>query len=197
MKPSEQPRRLDSLGDSIWSIQEPVRFGPLRIRTRMTVVRLDDGALWIHSPLAPAPNLTEALDSLGRVRYVVAPNKSHSLFFESFLAAYPAAEGYAAPGLGRKLGHDRYAVPGRADPFGPHLTPYFIAGLPVLNETVWYHTASRSLILSDLLFCFGEDNQPLMRLVARMLGVYKTLGMSRSMRWATRADGHQYRSRAG
>jgi hypothetical protein len=87
---SLQPLREIVPGE-IWSAQQGLCFGPLRLTTRMTVVQLHDGSLWIHSPIEPEPSRREQLDRLGPVRYVVAPNKSHHLFYRSFLQAYAAA----------------------------------------------------------------------------------------------------------
>lgn len=69
------------VNDQVWHVQQPLKFGPMSISTRMTVVRLADGTLWVHSPVQPTPGLTAELSNLGVVRYVVAPNKSHHLFF--------------------------------------------------------------------------------------------------------------------
>ncbi|MFX7674953.1 DUF4336 domain-containing protein, partial [Acinetobacter baumannii] len=67
--PLNQPKQV--AGD-LWIIDgHEVRkrsFG-LRIPfpTRMTVVRLPDGGLWIHSPVAPDEALFEAIERLGSV----------------------------------------------------------------------------------------------------------------------------------
>ena len=173
----------------IWFAQQPLRFGPLTIQTRMTVVRLDDGGLWVHSPIAPTSETTAALDALGPVRHVVAPNRSHHLYFSPFLAAFPDAAGYIAPGLEAKrpdLASLPRLVPGEARPWTPELSSWFIEGLPVINETVWFHPATGTLVLTDLLFCFGEHHRGLGRLVARLLGVHGRLAMSRTMKLMVR-----------
>jgi hypothetical protein len=173
--------------DSVWHAQQPLRFGPLSLSTRMTVVRLSSGYLWIHSPVTPTDDLRGALQQIGPVRAVVAPNKSHHLFFREFLNAYPDARGWVAPGLKAKR-LDLADVPelGAAAPWDDELTPYFIQGLPIINETVWFHVPSRSLILTDLLFCFGKTNAVALRLVARVLGVLEELAMSRTMKLAVK-----------
>lgn len=173
----------------VWTAQQPLRFGPITIRTRMTVIRLDDGGLWVHSPIAPTPALVACLDALGPVRHVVAPNRSHHLFLSPFLAAYPGARAYLAPGLEAKL-PDLAAlprlVPGEPRPWTRELPSWFVEGLPVINETVWFHPATGTLVLTDLLFCFGEENRGLGRLAARLLGVYDRLAMSRTMKLMVR-----------
>jgi hypothetical protein len=62
----------------------------------------------------------------------------------------------------------------------------------VLNETVWFHRRSGTLLLTDLLFAFGREATGLTALVARLLGVRGRLGMSRTMKWAV-ADRQLFR----
>lgn len=167
----------------IWHAQQPLKFGPLAISTRMTVVRLADGSLFVHSPISPTPDLIDALAVLGEVRYVVAPNRSHHLFFLPFLETQPSAEGFIAPGLASKR-PDLAAfpdIPARG-PWGSDLQVFFIEGLPVINETAWFHPSSGTLLLTDLLFCFSASNQGLSALASKLLGVRGKLGMSRTMK---------------
>lgn len=169
----------------IWHAQQAFSLGPLPVRIRMTVVRLDDGTLWVHSPIAPRRQLVAELAALGEVRPVVAPNKTHHLYFLPFLHAFPLARGWVAPGLGRKRS-DLAPFPildeVRAAAWAPALQPVFVEGLPILNETVWLHAASGTLILTDLLVCFGRDSPVLARFGARLLGLYRRPGMSPTVR---------------
>lgn len=169
--------------DTLWHATQPLRFGPISLSTRMTVVRLRDGSLWVHSPITPSSDLTRDLAAVGQVRYVVAPNRSHHLFFLPFLAAYPSADGFIAPGLETKRPDlQRFPhVPAKA-PWSDELQGFLIEGLPVLNETVWFHHATGTLVITDLLFCFSSENRGLTGLVAGVLGVRGTLGMSRTMK---------------
>jgi hypothetical protein len=152
----------------------------------MTVLRLGDGSLWVHSPIAPTDALVAELNALGRVRAVVAPNRSHHLHFLPFLHAFPGARGYVAPGLADKrpdLAHIEIASP---DGWRPDLEGIFVEGLPAIAEIAWHHPVTRTLILTDLLFCFGTDNPPFARLLARVLGVDGRLAMSRTLRLLVR-----------
>jgi len=169
----------------IWYARQPLKFGPLNLTTRATFVRLANGEVWAHSPILPTPELLGAIAKIGPVKYVIAPNKSHHLFFLAFLQACRDAEGYIAPGLADKR-PDLAGFPTipsvEGTPWITELDSLFIEGLPVINETVWFHNQSGTLILTDLLFCFGQDHALLARLAARLLGVYGRLGMSRSMK---------------
>lgn len=168
---------------ALWHATQRLKFGPISLSTRMTVVRLRDGSLWVHSPIMPTSDLIKELAELGQVRWVVAPNRSHHLFFLPFLAAHPSAEGFIAPGLDTKRPDLKsfQRLPASA-PWRGELNEFVIEGLPVLNETVWFHPSTGTLIITDLLFCFSTQNQGLTKLVARLLGVHGTLGMSRTMK---------------
>lgn len=172
---------------AIWHASQPLRFGPVAFTTRMTVVRLDDGSLWVHSPIAPTPELIEAVHAVGPVRYVIAPNKTHHLFFLPFMAAHASATGFIARGLAAKRSDLKgYAtIPGEP-PWGGQLQGYFMEGLPVLHETVFFHAPTGSLIVTDLLACFSLRHRGLTALASRLLGVRGRLGMTRTMKFATR-----------
>lgn len=171
--------------DHLWVAHQSLKFGPLALRTTMTVLRLANGDLWVHSPITPVPALRAALETLGEVRHVVAPNRSHHLYFKPFLDAFPQARGYVAPGLVTKrpdLAAFAELTPATSNAWAPELHGVFVEGLPVLNETVWFHVESGALIVSDLLFRFGRTDPPLTRVAGRLLGVYGKVGMSRTMK---------------
>ena len=86
----------------IWLKAAPLRFWGLKFDTRMTVVRLNDRGLFIHSPTRLDSQTKEAIDALGPVRFVVSPNKLHHVFMADFFSAYPQARFYASPGLADK-----------------------------------------------------------------------------------------------
>lgn len=51
--------------------------GGMPFPTRMTTVRLHDGSLWCHSPIASDETLFREIDALGPVRHLVSPNLLH------------------------------------------------------------------------------------------------------------------------
>ena len=50
--------------DRIWIAEAPLRFYGVPFGTRMTVVRLADGGLLVHSPLDPVPPLRAEIDTM-------------------------------------------------------------------------------------------------------------------------------------
>ena len=179
-----RPVELSELvSGSIWHAQQVLRLGPIELATRMTIVRLQDGGLWVHSPIQPAPELLSLVRRIGTVRHVVAPNRSHHLFFLPFITAFPGAEGWIAPGLADKRPDLRlYPDLSSDEPWASELRPFFIHGLPWLNETVWFHAETGTLVVTDLLFHVGKNPSLRVRVAARALGIYERLGMSRTMK---------------
>ena len=90
---------LKPFGENIWTADGgEIRMAfPLGVKipfsTRMTVVRLADGGLWCHSPIAPSPELFAQIDALGEVRHLVSPNKIHYAHIAAWKARYPQASG--------------------------------------------------------------------------------------------------------
>jgi hypothetical protein len=94
---------LESFAAEIWLVEGPTTdVAGFKYPTRMAVVRLADHRLVIWSPVALSDAVREAVDGLGRVQYLVAPNSLHHLFLEEWRRAYPEARLFAAPGLRKR-----------------------------------------------------------------------------------------------
>jgi hypothetical protein len=148
----------------------------------MTVIRLADGSLLLHSPVSLDPELRAALDARGSVRFAVAPNRVHHLYAGEVARAYPQARLWVGPGLEEK--RPDLEINGVLDDEAPpewrgQVEQTFFRGRPYENEVVFLHRASRTLILCDLAFNFGSQLPPATRLVARLLGSYRRFGPSR------------------
>src|SRR5471030_1160381 len=93
---------LKAIAPDIWHLQHDFVASGLRVSSRMTVVRLHDSSLWLHSPVPLSTEVRSELATLGEVRYIVAPSKTHHLFASKCLAAFPGATLFGAPGLRQK-----------------------------------------------------------------------------------------------
>lgn len=173
---------LEELAPDLWVARRPQRFYGLEVGARMTGVRLADGSLWLHSPLRLDAGLRRALDALGPVRFVVAPNRVHHLYAGEVRRHYPEARLWVGPGVEKKRPDLEYeALLGDEAPpeWRGQIDQIFFAGRPYENEVVFFHRASRTLILCDLAFNFGPQMPWATRLVARVLGNYRHFGPSR------------------
>ena len=91
---------LSEVERDIWVADGPsVPFFGFRYPTRMTVVRLADGGLWVCSPIALSPPLAEAVNVIGPVRHLVSPNKIHHLFLGGLGAGVARRQALRLAGL--------------------------------------------------------------------------------------------------
>lgn len=172
---------LRKLDENLWVAEQPLRFMGLAVGARMTIIRLADGGLWVHSPLRLTPERRQAVEALGPVRFLVAPNKYHHLFIGEWMAAYPQARAYAAPGLPEKRKdlsfHAVLSDQAPAEWSGQiELLPW--RGAPMLSEVVFFHRPSRTLVLTDMAHNVGPDAAATTRFFFRLFGGYGRLGTS-------------------
>jgi hypothetical protein len=178
------PRR--SLAPDIWVADRPQRFYGLEVGTRMTVIRLAGGALLLHSPVELDAGLRAELDAIGPVRFVVAPNRVHHLYAGRVAEAYPNARLWVGPGLERKRPDLIYvAVLGDEAPpeWRGQVDQVFFRGRPYENEVVFFHRASRTLIICDLAFNFGPGTAAPTRLLMRLIRSFGRFGPSTLDPW--------------
>jgi hypothetical protein len=177
--------------DSIWVTERPVWFSGVRLRSRTTIVRLSDDALWVHSPCPPTEELCAALDRLGEVRWIVVPNRYHHLQAPATAARYPKALVVGPKSVEPRNPNVRLSM-GADDPeyigATPGLTPIPLAGVPFLDETVFFHAASGSLIAADMLMSACARDHWTWRISARIWGRYEKNRTPPDVRVFTRAS---------
>jgi hypothetical protein len=175
-------RELDA---GLWVFERPFSVLGLRVGTRMTALRLADGSLFLHSPVALDAETRSDLDGLGRVRFVVAPNKIHHLFVAAYRDAYPDAELWAAPGLREKrarLPFDRVLDDAAPGAWRDEVEQLCVAGIPYLNEVVFLQRATRTLLLTDLGMNFAPGGTLPTQLWVWAMGLRGRFGVSRLVR---------------
>jgi hypothetical protein len=149
----------------IWIVDGPeIRFGlpgfKLAHPTRMTVVRLPEGGLWLHSPTAPTETLLSSLEKIGPVRFLIAPNNFHYWWIPDWKARFPEAVAWGPPGLQRSA--RRTLQPLRplddapAVEWASTIDQFLVRG-NVLTEAVFFHWPTRTLILTDLIENFESS----------------------------------------
>ncbi|MEM6989379.1 MAG: DUF4336 domain-containing protein [Myxococcota bacterium] len=194
---NEGGTRLLQVSDDVWVTKCPLRFFGVEIGTRMTVVRLDDGGLWLHSPIELDEGLVAELAALGPVRHIVAPNRFHHLYAGPAHERFGQAALHLAPGLLKKRSDlaagKEIALEGEP-PWGPEIYFHRVGGLRVLGECVFFHAASRTLIVSDLVFNFGPGDPWVTRQFGRVSGTYGKLGCPADLRLLFLADREAFRS---
>ena len=149
---------LKPVADNVWIVDGPeidMKYLGLKLPfpTRMTVVRLADGGLFVHSPIAPDASLMDHVAALGEVRHLIAPNNLHYWYMADWKARFPQARVHAVPGLQRKakrrLRVDAALGDTPAPEWAGQMDQVLIRG--PLTEADFFHRASRTAILTDLI----------------------------------------------
>ena len=141
---------------NIWLYDGPAIQADLGFHypTRMAVIRLDDGALLIWSPVALSNDIPAALADLGPVRHLVAPNHLHHMALSDWITAFPQARVYAPPKLRAKRPDIRFDDDLRNEPaadWAGQLDQVLINGNRITTEVAMFHRASGTVLIADLL----------------------------------------------
>ncbi len=138
----------------------PVNFYGFDYPTRMTIIKLENDELFIHSPIAPTKEILAEIDKLGEVAFLVSPNKIHHLFLGDWKKIYPKAKMFASPGLKKKrndLVFDGELQNEPEEKWAKEIDQIIFAGSKAVSEVVFFHKSSKTLILADLIENFEKD----------------------------------------
>jgi len=151
---------LEQFGPSLYVADGPaVSFFGFAYPTRMALARLMDGNVWVWSPIALTRALADEVDAIGPVRCIVSPNKLHHLFLQQWADRWPDARLYAPPGLARKKPglHFDGELDDVPDPaWLPDIDQAVFRGSFAMAEVVFFHRASRTAIIGDLIQRFPD-----------------------------------------
>lgn len=150
---------LQPFGEEIWLADGSIAMvAGFRYPTRMAVIRLADGGLFVWSPIRLSDDLRAAVDALGEVRHLIAPNSMHHLFVAEWLRAYPAARLHATLGLRQKrddLDFDSDLEDAPAPAWAGEIDQVLVRGNRITTEVVFFHRRSGTTIFTDLIQHFG------------------------------------------
>ena len=152
---------------------------------RMTVIRLPDGSVLLHSPTRFGLALQARIEAIGPIRHMVAPNVAHWTFLQDWQRHVPGALTWAAPGLrergqvrrsGVRLDHDLGPVAPEA--WGGAIALDVVPGGLGFHEVALFHAATRTLVLTDLVLNLEPGKLPAaLRPVVRLFGSVPPYGM--------------------
>lgn len=177
---------LQRLDEALWVAHTPHRFLGLELGVRMTVVRMADGGLLLYSPVALDDALRGAVEDLGQVRFIAAPNLYHHVYVGDWIEAFGDATVVATTGLRAKRSDLRIDVelddPAKA-PWADELPGIMMRGI-LTRETVLLHAPSRTVISCDLTENFTHCDHWPTRQMLRLSGIYGRAGLSPILRLA-------------
>jgi hypothetical protein len=145
---------------------------------RMTIIRLRDGSLMLHSPTRYDDTLRRSLEGFGAITHIIAPNSAHWMFVRQWQEHCPSVEIWGAPGLSKRWPVKRAGVrldhelnPDVRTPWSDEIGHVVVKGIG-FAEVALLHERSRSLALADPVQNLEADKiPPVLRPVARLAGV--------------------------
>jgi hypothetical protein len=153
---------LKEFGPDIWIADGPTvtAAAGFHYPTRMAVIRLSGGELFIWSPTQLSDDLRAEVDALGEARYLIPPNSLHHVFLDDWQRAYPAAKVYAPPGLRQKRKDIRFD--GDLDDvviadWVNDIDLVIMRGSRITTEVVFFHRKSATVLFTDLIQHFRPE----------------------------------------
>lgn len=148
--------------DTIWLKEYPIHYAGTRFNARMSLVRLKNGSLFIHSPCSIDDDLKKQINGLGKVEYIVAPGYYHYFYVESAQRAFPEAETLICPGIERKkplMKFDWFLGDRPDSRLAEDFEQVLLRGNKYIWEIAFFHKATKTLLLVDLIENFTEKTQ--------------------------------------
>jgi hypothetical protein len=171
---------LKQFAENIWIVDgETISFYGLPFTTRMTIVRLKNNDLWLHSPIKITPELKKQIDKLGVVKYLISPNKIHYWYLDEMQKLYPDAVTYANPGVRERAKKFKKSIVFHKDlemlnydeTWLQEIEMEILQGSRFMQEAVFFHKFTSTLIVTDIIENFESKKiGPVFKFLAKISG---------------------------
>jgi hypothetical protein len=153
---------IEYIPNQIWLNQYMVHFGGMDFYSRMTIIRLSNGSLMLHSPCNIDAQIKQAIDGIGPVAHIVAPGNFHHLHVASAQKHFPEAQTHVSPGVERKqpeLDFDWFLGDKAPEAWRDDIEQVLVRGTRFIWEVAFFHKPSGTLVLTDLVENIGEHTE--------------------------------------
>jgi hypothetical protein len=138
----------------------------------MTIMRTRSKELVIHNPIQLEESAYAQLQGLGLVAHIVAPNRFHNSDGAFYRKRFPLARFYP-PGSGNQWPME----------LRKEVDAHVFGGLRFLDETVFFHKVSKTLVVTDLVFNMQIKLEGAEKLLFQANRIYQRFGPSRIFRY--------------
>lgn len=168
------------LAENLWLLPYPLKMLGADLRRNVTLVRLRSGQLLIHSSAPFSPDDVATIHTLGDPAWLLDGVLRHDTFAHEARAAFPSIPYLAPEGFAAIVGFPTQPILPTPPEWEKELRALEIQGAPEARDTALLHLPTRTLILTELIFNFGDD-QPLWTelLLRAAIGSQHHPGMSR------------------
>src|SRR4051794_16739466 len=175
---------LAQAADDVWIVNDTAMLAAgLRLPVRMTIIRLSNGALLLHSPVRYSSSVRTELERIGPIKYLLAPNVAHWMFLSEWQRALPEAITFAVPALARRkqvqaagIRIDRELSDDNPEEWSEDIEMVLLRA-PLFCEAELFVKRSRTLILTDVVQNLDPEGLSYpARAIVRLLGISKPDG---------------------
>jgi len=148
---------LQKFAENIWIVDGPlVRDTGLMFTTRMTIIRLSHGSIWISSPVPASFDTLKQITELGPVRYLVAATPRHVWRLDAWHTLFPKAQLWVSRPTPFTLQNGNLPITGILGDVPPEmwadeLEQLAFKGNPLLSEVLFFHKKTHTVLLDDLI----------------------------------------------
>ena len=142
---------MQAFAPNVWIIDGPtVRDFGILFPTRMTVVSLADGSLWIESPVSVPFEMLQRITEWGPVRSLVAATPRHVWRLAAWHTLFPDAQLWAPRPTPLTLQKGHLSLTGMLTDTPPSdwsldFDQIAFQGNPLIEEVFFFHKASRRM----------------------------------------------------
>ena len=171
---------LKPIAPDLWIVDSgPLRMLGMPLPVRMTVIRLSNGDVWIHSPTQYDEALRREIEAIGPIRHLVAPNVAHWTFLIDWQQRCSGSVTWAAPNLSKRsqvrragLRIDRILADEVPAEWADDLEQAVVPGGLGFREVAFFHRPTSTLVLTDLVLNLELKRVPTpMRPMLRLAGM--------------------------
>lgn len=170
---------MRSLHSDILTLSSSITMPLMKLPCTSTAIRTSRGVVLI-SPGKKIPEQAAALSKFGRVTDLVAPNLLHHVNLHLAQKEYSNATVWGAHGFKQKrpdVAWDKF-LDRDSWTYADEIGIFPIAGMPKINESVFLHFESKTLIVTDLFFNLLDAKGIGAWMILNMFGTYRRFGIS-------------------
>ncbi len=174
---------IQVVAENLWMRTYPLKMLGADLRRNVTIIRLRSGRLVIHSTGPFSAEDVAEICALGDPGWLLDGILRHDTFAREGREAFPDIPYLAPQGFSDELGFPTGLIIPSPPEWDGELVALEIAGAPEARDTALLHTSSRTLILTELVFNFSDDEPLWTDLLLRVaVGGEHHPGMSRPMK---------------
>lgn len=174
---------MKHIAENLWLLTYPLRLFGADLHRNVSIVRLSSGKLIIHSTGPFSRKDAVAISALGEPGWLVEGMLCHDTFSQEGREMFPDLSFLAPRGFSERVNFAADPLLPPPPAWGREFEVIEVLGNDSYREHVFFHAASRTLIVADLVFNFGPDEPFWTELLLKAaVGREHSPGMSRPFR---------------